>query len=308
MKEEKIIIGKGTKYPLNGLLTLPGEEKPNIPALVLVHGSGAHDMDETIYQNKPFKDIAEALAKHGIATLRYDKRTHVYGKQMLKEVKTGIVMTVFEETIEDAIFAAKLLRDDERIGKVFMLGHSLGGVLAPRIEASGGDFDGLIIAAGTTRTLREVLYMQMDDAMENYKGLFAKIVKWQIKRNKEKLREIDTWTEEEQKSKNFLLGRGSAWYIKEMEEHPSELYIKEMSKPIFVFQGDKDFQVKVDPDFAAYQTLLADYPDVTFKIYEGLNHLFTTSHGTNSPKDYKTPEKVSSQVTDDIATWVHEKK
>jgi dipeptidyl aminopeptidase/acylaminoacyl peptidase len=305
MREEKIIIGKDTEHPLNGLLTLPEEENPNIPGLVLVHGSGASDMDETLYENTPFKDIAETLAEHGVATLRYDKRTYVYGKKIMKNMKDAIPSTVYEEVIEDVILAANLLREDSRIGKVFMLGHSLGGVLAPRIEAMGGDFDGLIIAAGTPRTMREVIFMQLDDAIGNYKGLSGIIVKSIIKRNRKKLQEMDTWTEEELKTKNFPLGRGMAWYIKEMEEHPPELYTKNMSKPLFVFQGDKDFQVKVDPDFIGYQTLLADYPDVTFKIYEGLNHLFTTSHGTNSLKDYKTPEKVSSQVTDDIAAWIH---
>ena len=241
MREEKIIIGDGNAYPLNGHLTFPDSPEQKIPAVVLVHGSGPHDMDGTIYQNKPFKDIAEALADHGIAAVRYDKRTYVYGKEMMKAAKNGIPLTVYEETIEDAVFAAKMLRSDPRIGKVFMLGHSMGGVLAPRIEASGGDFDGLIIAAGTTRTIREVMFDQMDEAMMRFKGLLGIIARWQTKRAKSKLLEIDTWTEEELKTKKFVLGKGIAYHMIEMENHPPGLYTKDMTKSLFVFQGDKDF-------------------------------------------------------------------
>lgn len=109
---EKIIIGKGTKYPLNGILSLPDNCTSMVPAVVLVHGSGPADMDESIGANKPFRDIAEALSAQGIAVLRVDKRTKIYGKQMLKESPGNV--TVEGETIEDAILAAKLLKNDRR--------------------------------------------------------------------------------------------------------------------------------------------------------------------------------------------------
>ncbi|KLU58747.1 hypothetical protein CEB3_c47640 [Peptococcaceae bacterium CEB3] len=80
---EKIIVGGGMKYPLNGILSLPDNCCSKVPAVVLVHGSGPADMDESIGANKPFRDIAEALSAKGIAVLRYDKRTKIYGKQML---------------------------------------------------------------------------------------------------------------------------------------------------------------------------------------------------------------------------------
>jgi dienelactone hydrolase len=307
MREENIVIGEGTQYPLNGLLTLPDKPERDIPALVLVHGSGPHDMDQTTYKNKPFKDIAEALAAHGIAVLRYDKRTYAYGRDLVEATKAGVPLTAYKETIEDAAFAAQLLRRDPRIGKVFLFGHSMGATLGPRIDATGGNFDGLILAAGTTRAIREIMFEQMDEAMRRYKGLRGFIARWQIKKNKPKLLEIDTWTEEELKTKDFILGKGIAYHIKDMEAHPPGLYTKDMTKPLFVIQGDKDFQVSVEKDFAGFQRLLADYPDVTFKLYEGLNHIFTTSHGTRSVEDYQVAGKVSSQVTDDIAAWIHEK-
>ncbi|MBR4878554.1 MAG: alpha/beta hydrolase, partial [Clostridia bacterium] len=128
MTSEKITIGKGTKYPLDGRLTLPDNLANPVPAVVFVHGSGSSNMDEKVGKLTPFRDLAEGLAKHGIASVRYDKRPYKYGFRMT--VKGGI--TVREEVIEDAILAKKLLESDNRIDKnnIFIVGHSMGGMLA----------------------------------------------------------------------------------------------------------------------------------------------------------------------------------
>ncbi|CRK84675.1 alpha/beta hydrolase family protein [Neobacillus massiliamazoniensis] len=163
MADEKIVIGTETKYPLNGILTIPNETNGLFPAVVLVQGSGPSNMDEKIGNNYPFKDLAEGLSEKGIAVLRYDKRTLVYGKEMRND--TGI--TVKEETIEDAILAADFLRKDSRIdsNKIFIVGHSLGGMLAPRIDAEGGNFAGVIIMGGSPRKLEEIMMDQNNDVL-----------------------------------------------------------------------------------------------------------------------------------------------
>lgn len=125
MADEKIVLGAETKYPLNGILTFPNETNGLFPTVVLVHGSGPSNMDEKIGNNYPFKDLAEGLSEKGIAVLRYDKRTLVYGKEMKND--TGL--SVKEETIDDAILASDFLQKDSRIdsNKIFIVGHSLGG-------------------------------------------------------------------------------------------------------------------------------------------------------------------------------------
>ena len=147
MYSETIVVGAGTKYPLNGLLTLPGDLSKPVPAVVMVHGSGASNMDEKVMKLTPFKDLAEGLARHGIASLRYDKRSFAHGLKMIRNRS----LTVKEETIEDAILAVKMLREDPRIdhSRIFILGHSMGAMLAPRIDAEGADVRGLIMMAGT---------------------------------------------------------------------------------------------------------------------------------------------------------------
>ena len=138
MTEEKIILGKNTRFPLKGLLTLPEGSGP-FPAVVLVHGSGSSNMDEKVGKLTPFRDLAEGLAARGIACIRYDKRSYAHGLKMVLDKKHPI--TVREETIEDALLASQLLRADRRIDpdRVFLLGHSMGAMLAPRIECSGGE-------------------------------------------------------------------------------------------------------------------------------------------------------------------------
>jgi hypothetical protein len=128
-------------FQVPGTLSLPVGKEARA-AVVLVHGSGPNDRDETVGPNKPFRDLAQGLASRGIAVLRYDKRTKVHGMKMGGIMNT---FTVKEETVDDALAAVALLRKTEGIDprRVFVLGHSLGGTLAPRIAKGDPGIAGL---------------------------------------------------------------------------------------------------------------------------------------------------------------------
>lgn len=307
---ERVIIGEGTKYPLNGVLSLPEHCASKVPAVVLVHGSGPTDMDESIGANKPFRDIAEALSAKGIAVLRYDKRTKIYGKQLVKEIKGDL--TVEDETIQDAVLAADLLKKDDRIDpdKVYILGHSLGGMLAPRIDAEGGNFAGIIICAGSPRSLSDIITSQNEDIIGQLGRLLQILAAKQITGLKTKLEAITGMSEEEAK-RTKIFGNVYAWYFKEMAAHTAADYLYRTEKPVLILQGDKDFQVSKGKDFALFRQICADKPNVRFKLYPGLNHLFMKSvYGRvkDYKKEYKVPQKVSPEVLDDIAQWISEVK
>ena len=110
-----VVIGEGTDFPLNGLLSIPDNAAGQVPAVVIVHGSGAHDMDLTLFANKPYQDVAEYLASNGIAVIRYNKRTFAHGAKM------GNSYTIREETIEDAILATEILKADHGLMKTRFL-------------------------------------------------------------------------------------------------------------------------------------------------------------------------------------------
>ncbi|MBQ2862013.1 MAG: alpha/beta fold hydrolase, partial [Oscillospiraceae bacterium] len=223
MAEEKIVIGKGTEFPLDGILTLPENAEKPVPAVVFVHGSGSSNMDEKVMKLTPFKDLAKGLAKHGIASVRYDKRSFAHGRKMLK---AGSI-TVKEEVVEDAVMASELLKNDKRIDpeKVFIIGHSMGAMLAPRIDAEGGNFKGLILMAGTLAKLEEVLFRQLDE-MKNGK---SKIMSWVASAQDKKFRKsfegLYSLSDEEAKKRKYA-GGVDLYYFKEMGLHPAEKYLE----------------------------------------------------------------------------------
>ncbi|MBR4036904.1 MAG: alpha/beta fold hydrolase, partial [Oscillospiraceae bacterium] len=180
MLAENILIGEGTKYPLKGVLTLPDNLSVPVPAVVLIHGSGSSNMDEKVGKLTPFKDIAEGLARHGVASIRYDKRSFVHGLKMVRD--KNLTITAKEETIDDAVLATQLLKSDSRIdsSKVFVIGHSMGGTLAPRIDAEGGDYRGLIIMAGTPRRLEDVMKEQLAENLDQMNPILRKIASGSI--------------------------------------------------------------------------------------------------------------------------------
>lgn len=303
--EENIVVGTGTKYPLNGRLTLPGEMNGPVPAVVLVHGSGPSNMDGNVGNNYVLRDFAEGLSETGIASIRYDKRTFVYGKEM----KHDGGLSVKEETIEDAILAAELLRNDPRIdsSKIFIIGHSMGGMLAPRIDAEGGNFAGIIIIAGSPRTLEEIMMDQNNVVLDSLNRFVRFIAKKQVAALASKFDKIYQLSDEEAKSTPVLGKHLVAYYFKEAGEHPAGNYLKELEKPIFIIQGEKDVQASVEKDFNGYKNLLGDKENAAFKLYPNLNHMMMPSiYGEllKVQKEYKIAQKVDQQVINDIADWI----
>ena len=307
MKSEKIVLGKGTEYPLKGLLTLPDAADGRVPAVVLVHGSGASNMDERVYKLTPFKDLAEGLAERGIASIRYDKRTFVHGRKMRK-----LPVTVREETIDDAVRAAELLRGDSRIDpeRIYIIGHSMGAMLAPRIDAEGGDFRGLILMAGTPLRLEEIVVRQLRQAGQSRGGLMKAVVRLEDRIFSRKFSGLYEMSDEEAKKKKFA-GSVSLYYFKEMGKKTAADYLRETEKSVLIMQGGKDFQVLAEEDFAAFQDQLRGRSNVEYRLYEELNHCFVKGLYNDilkAGKEYKVEQHIGADVLDDIAAFIKRDK
>ena len=304
MTEEKIIIGEGTEFPLNGILTLPDNPEKPVPAVVFIHGSGSSNMDEKVMKITPFKDLAEGLAKHGIASVRYDKRSFAHGRKMLKKGN----LTVKEEVIEDAVLASKLLKNDPRIDSenVFIIGHSMGAMLAPRIDAEGGNFKGLVLLAGTLDTLEEVLFRQLYEMKNGKSKIMGWVASAQEKKFKKSFENLYELSDEEAKKIPYA-GGVSLYYFKEMGEHRAADYLEKTEKPVLVMQGTGDLQVSVERDFGGYKRAFGERDNFSFRLYEGLNHGFVPAlydDISKATKEFSKERHIGENVISDIAGWI----
>lgn len=297
--ETEVTVGEG-EWNLPGTLTIPNGEGPH-PAIVLVHGSGPNDRDETVGPNKPFKDLAWGLASRGIAVLRYEKRTEEHGEKMRRQVKT---LTPKEEVINDALTAVSLLKKTKDVdaNKIYVLGHSLGGTLAPRIGEEDPEIAGLIILAGAARPLEDVVLQQIHYLYE-LDGTVTPEEKFQLDQAEEMIRHIkDPNLTPDTSPSSLLMGMPAPYWLYLRDYNPVET-AKSLSMPLFILQGERDYQVTMQ-DFAKWRLALKDRQDTTLKSYPYLNHLFISGKGTSTPAEYREPGNVSVDIINDIATWV----
>jgi dienelactone hydrolase len=298
--EQEIQVGQG-QWALPGTLSIPTGKGP-FPAVVLVHGSGPNDRDETIPPNKPFRDIAWGLASQGIAVLRYDKRTKVYGEQIIKQLAT---LTVKEEVIDDVLAAIKLLHNQSEIDsqQIFLLGHSMGGYLAPRIGVADPTIAGLIILAGSARPLEDVILDQMTYIL----SLDGSDATAQIAAIKEQVARVKSPDLSPATPANELpLGVEAAYWLDLRAYQPEEV-ARHLKQPMLILQAESDYQVTQD-DFNLWQNALNKRSDVQFKSYPGLYHLFMPVEGGKkaTPATYSIPGHVSEEVVNDIAHWIEQ--
>ena len=287
-KERDVTIGEG-EWKLPATLTVPVGAGP-FPAVVLVHGSGPNDRDETVGGTKVFKDLAEGLASRGIVVLRYEKRTLQY-RTRIAGIKN---FTVQEETVGDAVAALAALRAQPEVNgaKVFVIGHDLGGYLAPRIAEQDGKLAGLVLLAGHVRPLEDLLVEQVEymgikgDPLDRAKALQVKVKK------------LEPGDED-----SPALGGKPVSYWVDLKEYDPIAAAKRLVIPMLILQGERDYQVTMK-DFALWKAGVGSAKGVVMKSYPALNHLFVTGEGKSLPAEYSKPGHVAPTVIDEIAKFV----
>lgn len=289
-----VTVGTG-EWALPGTLTLPKGAGP-FPALVLVHGSGPQDQDETIGPNKPFRDLAEGLATQGVAVLRYEKRTKAHPAK-LAEVKN---FTVNDETVDDAVAAATLLQKTPGLDpkRVFVLGHSLGGMILHRVVKAVPTVRGLIVMAGATRPLDEIV-LEQTAYIASLSGPLSDADKAKIDSLKQELAHLHD-PDIAKTPERMIMGAPVSYWLDLRTLHPPQ-EAKRLTQPMLILQGGKDYQV-TEQDFANWKTALSGRKDVQFKFYPTLFHLFMP--GAKTPADYEKPGHVEKAVVDDVASWI----
>lgn len=294
--EESIQVITGD-YKLSGILTIPtGIQNP--PVVILVHGSGPHDRDETIGPNKPFRELAWGLADRGIAVIRYDKRTLVYGAE---SAPNGLI-DMDHETVNDAISAINIVKNHKELStsKVYILGHSQGALLAPRIAEREPQLGGIIMVAGNARPLEDVLVDQYE-YLSGFpsSGLTDKDVT-DIKLQAANIKKLGTTAYDESIPPPMI---ASISYWQYLNNYSQTETARKLKLPVFIIQGERDYQVTME-DFNIWKNALRHKENVSFKSYPLLNHMLHEGTGKATPIEYGVEAKIPDYVIDDISGWI----
>lgn len=292
-KEVKIAFAGGE---MAGVFTSP-KNASNFPVVIMVHGSGPSDMDETIGSNKPFKDLAMGLASKGIGSIRYVKRSMVYPNSFSK------AFTVKEEVLDDALTAVKLAETLAGVNKsqIYLFGHSLGGMLAPRIATLAPSLKGIILAAAPARKLAD-LVTEQNAYLYKASGDTTALGKQQFMESQEEIAKSRLLKLGAIAPDSMIMGAPASYWI-DLNNHDQVATAKKINSRILVIQGGNDFQVSVQ-DFNIWKTALAANKNASFKLYPELNHLLSVQKEKGNGNQYRVPANVSEALINDISLWI----
>jgi dienelactone hydrolase len=295
-RELDVVVGEDP-WMLPGTLTLPASGGPH-PVVVLVHGSGPHDRDETIGPNRPFRDIAGGLASRGIAVLRYEKRTKVHGARI-----DATAFTVEQEVIDDALAAIETARRQDGLDadRVYLAGHSLGAMLAPEIAKRDGRLAGVVLLAAPARPLEVVMRDQLE--------YIAALPQSDSAARASIAATLDTIAQLENRAlppATSVMGAPASYYY-DLDEYEPVATAMALDVPILVVHGGRDYQVTAE-DLAIWRERLSDQGAI-IREFPALNHLFIEGSGTATPTEYfSSAGHVAATVIQTLANGIGEKR
>lgn len=295
--EHEVTIGSGA-LAVPGTLSLPRGHRPR-PGVVLLAGGGPFDRDETTGPNKPLKDLAWGLASRGVAVVRFDKVTYTHARRVAET--PGFTMD--DEYVPYAVAAVHLLQHQPTVDptRVFVLGHSMGGKVAPRVAATETSVAGLVILAGDAQPMhqsavRVARYLAALDPSPDADSAVEAITRQAAMAASPDLSPSTPASE-------LPFGLPASYWLDQRGYDPVATAAT-LDKPMLILQGGRDYQVTVEDDLSQWKAGLADRPDVTIGLYSADNHLFFTGTGPSTPTEYQTPGHLDPAVVTDIATWL----
>jgi len=280
--EDVTFVNQADNATLSGTLTYPvGYEtmkKKGVPVVIMVSGSGLQNRDEELFDHKPFLVLADHLARHGIASLRYDDRgfgASSGGDRVQKDATTL-------DYKRDAEAGIQYLRSLKKFGKVGVIGHSEGGNIAFMLGADK-KVDFVVSMAGVVVKADTALTAQANKIME-LQGQSTRLSVEQYRQNVQALQ--SPWMD---------------WFV----DYDPTKDIAAVKCPVMAINGDKDCQVISSLNLSSIKQLLQKNKHLLIKEYPSLNHLFQHCQ-TGLPAEYgNIEETISPEVLTDITEWIN---
>ncbi len=299
--EKEVVFDMGD-IKLPGYYTYP-VDKRSFPVVVLVHGSGAHDADETIGPNKIFRDVAQGLASKGIGVVRYEKRNknnaHTLDPQNI---------TPREELLDDFGKVLKAVMSFDGVDKdqLYMMGHSLGGYFAPLMAKEHPELKGVIVMAGNASPLHKIVMdqmrylipMQVNDTIEQRKIIDG----YQIQSDRIESGDYNLEVPHEE----MMLSLSAAYWKFVSNYNPVEM-MNSLPQRVLVVHGERDYQVPVS-EHEKWKKGLEGKKNARVLLFKGLNHPFMYGDKPSVPADYFVEGNVSEELIKTVESWIREKK
>jgi pimeloyl-ACP methyl ester carboxylesterase len=295
---EREITFPSASFKFPATLCLPTKFSGRVPIAVFVHGSGPNDRDETIGPNKPFRDLAHGLAARGIASFRYDKRSFAF-KESLDPKTVDVEQEVLADAVAAVRYAARL--PEAAPDRVFLLGHSMGGMLAPFLAERLPELRGIIMMAAAARPIDQAVEEQIAYLMKQSGQPADKIAEQedQLKKGFTRIRSGEAPDTE-------VFFHAPAHYWRDLFRFDPAAALSKLKEPALVLQGGKDYQV-TRQDYDMILKALASKPasDREAHWFPALNHLFVRVETESNGAEYMRAAAVDPEVIDTIAAWIH---
>ena len=271
---------QSAKGTLSGTLTYPEGYKggQKVPVVLMVTGSGPQNRDEELMGHKPFLVLADRLARHGIASLRYDDRGTGQSNGDFSSATTAAFCS-------DALAGIKYLRDLNKFSHVGILGHSEGGSIGYMLGTSG-NVAFIVSLAGPACKIDTLMMLQLN-GLSKVQGAKEDVV-----HNVAEARQL-------------LLSQDNKPWMRAFLDMDFSSFLQLVKCPVMALGGSNDLNVPAEFNMQWLKKGLPQNSKNVIKIYPGLNHLFQHS-STGNPLDYvNIEETISEEVLNDVCSWIN---
>lgn len=298
---------KSGDVTLYGTLSTPLANQ-KVPCIVMVHGSGPQDRTGNIkgFDTQIFSQLSEQLVAQGFATFCFDKRG--CGKS-----EGSFILSGHDEIVADVIAAINLVKQSEHIdaSKIFVLGHSEGACLAPRIANECDTVVGIVMLCASLRSFEEDGVKNaevMNRDLDNMKGLKGKIARFFLY-TKDPLKTMQDLRKKVESTDKAIIwlsfNRVGTKFYRDTFNYDTKAALAKCTVPILALGGEKDFQCHPDDTRQVASTTQAS---VTSHVFDNMDHMLRHQTGLPSLASYRTAasESIMPGVVEHTAKWLHE--